>query len=116
MEGKFPAMPLMAGSMYDEGQLFVYELFTKPLSKASYKAIIDGLFGIKNGKNIMEMYPYDIVPNSEDGREALNVLATDLLFYCPLRNITKGYQQTLGMEAVPTYIYRFKVMTYHYNS
>ena len=38
------------------------------------------------------MYPFDIVPGSEDGREALNVLATDLMFYCPLRNVTKSYQ------------------------
>lgn len=94
--------------MYDEGQLFVYELFTKPLSKVVYKATVEGIFGISNGKKILEKYPYDVVPDSEDGREALNVLATDLLFFCPLRNITTGYQQVNGKQANPTYIYRFK--------
>ena len=48
----------------------------------------------------------DIVPGSKDGREAFNILATDLIFGCPLRNVTRGYQNSLGLEAVPTYQYR----------
>eukprot|EP01035_Chromulina_nebulosa_P018992 gene18992-24808_t len=79
---------MLAGSVYDEGQLFVYELFGSQLTK--------------------EYYPYDLIPNNNDGRNVLNVLATDLLFYCPLRNITRGYQSVLGEEAIPTFIYRFK--------
>ena len=47
-------------------------------------------------------------PDNKDGRNAFNILATDLLFYCPLRNVTRGYQSVLGASAVPTYVYRFK--------
>jgi carboxylesterase type B len=106
--GNFSPMPMFGGSLYDEGQLFVYELFPKSLSKVEYKAIVDGLFGIKTGKKVMDLYPYDLVPNADDGRQVLNVLATDLLFFCPFRNITVGYQRALGKTAIPTYIYRFR--------
>ncbi len=106
--GRFGNVPILAGSMYDEGQLFVYELFTKPVSKIAYKTIIEGTFGINTGKQVLKYYPFDIVPDSVDGRDALNVMATDLLFYCPLRNITVGMQQTLGISAPISYNYRFK--------
>ncbi len=45
-----PNVPLLAGSLYDEGQLFVNELFTKPVSKSAYQIIVDGTFGIKSGQ------------------------------------------------------------------
>ena len=36
--------------------------------------------------DVLKYYPFDIVPNSVDGCDTLNVTATNLLFYCPLRN------------------------------
>ena len=104
-QGKMSEVPMLAGSMYDEGQLFVFELFTVPLPSKAYYATLDTVFG-RYAKTIKEFYPMEIVPGSTDGRDAFNVLATDLLFYCPLRNMTRGYQTT-GIN-VPTYIYRFK--------
>lgn len=104
--GEFNSQPVMSGSMYDEGQLFVYELFTKPLSNAEYKVIIGGVFG-KHSREILDMYPMSLVQDSTDARQVLNVLATDLLFYCPVRNITRGYQSVKGVDAAPTYVYRF---------
>eukprot|EP01040_Poterioochromonas_malhamensis_P010278 gene10278-11180_t len=100
--------PIMSGSLYDEGQLFVYELFTKPLNQKEYELIIKAVFGLTKSKRIIEKYPFDLIPGNTDGRNLFNVLATDLLFYCPLRNITKGYQQVLGEDTIPSYIYRFK--------
>jgi carboxylesterase type B len=105
--GEIAQVPMMGGSMLDEGQLFVYELFTKPLNEKAYKGIVAGVFGAHNYPEIIHKYPFDVVENSTDGRQALNVIATDLLFYCPLRNVTRGYQKALGVKALPTYIYRF---------
>jgi acetylcholinesterase/cholinesterase len=99
---------IMSGSLYDEGQLFVYELFTKPLNEAEYNLILNGVFGLKATKKILQLYPFDLIPGNEDARQIFNVLATDLLFYCPLRNITAGYQNVLGTKTIPSYIYRFK--------
>jgi carboxylesterase type B len=106
-QGAITQVPMMSGTMQDEGQLFVYELFTKPMSETAYKATILGVFGKENYPRIIEKYPLDVVPGSTDGRQALNVLATDLLFYCPLRNVTVSYQKALGVAALPTFIYRF---------
>jgi len=106
-EGKIPAMPMLQGSLTDEGQLFVYELFPKPLSKLEYEVAVAGIFGKDNRENILEMYPFDTTPeNNTDGRDTLNVLATDLIFYCPLRNITQGV--TNNLPDVNTFVYRFK--------
>lgn len=44
-EGVFNAMPMLSGTVQDEGQLFVFELFTKPVSEAAYKALMKGVFG-----------------------------------------------------------------------
>jgi len=108
-----PNIPLMAGSLYDEGQLFVYELFTKPVSKSAYQVIVDGTFGFKNGQEITKLYPYDLLSpgNETDGRRVLNVLATDLLFYCPLRNMTRGALAAFSANQITppdVFIYRFK--------
>ena len=47
----------MAGSMSEEGWLFVMELFPKALSKIEYDGIIRVLFGSrKNKKAVLDMY------------------------------------------------------------
>jgi carboxylesterase type B len=104
--GQMAQVPMLSGTVLSEGQLFVYELFTSKLSKTKYHAALDTIFGWHNAKKVKKMYPFDIVPGSKDGREAFNVLATDLIFGCPLRNVTRGYQNALGLSAIPTYQYR----------
>ena len=104
--GQMAQVPMLSGTVLSEGQLFVYELFTSKLSKAQYGIALDAIFGRHNAKQVQKMYPFDIVPGNQDGREAFNILATDLIFGCPLRNVTRGYQNSLGLEAVPTYQYR----------
>lgn len=106
-DGAFEPVPLLMGSMYDEGQLFVYELFPKPIREKEYYAIVDLVFGAQSSKTIKEYYPFDLV-STGDGRDVFNVLATDLLFYCPLRNATRGFESSQQAAAQQTFIYRFK--------
>lgn len=107
MGGRLYAPPTatLAGTMYDEGQLFVYELFTSPLDVSAYDAILRGVFG-DAAPVVKEQYPPTLVPDNTDMRNVLNYLATDLLFYCPLRNQSRSLQ-AVGVTA-PTYVYRFK--------
>lgn len=102
--GHLSEVPMMAGSMYNEGLLFVYELFTAPMTKMAYAATVDAVFGV-HAKTIKDLYPFDTNGNT-DGRDTFDVLATDLLFYCPLRNMTRGY--LAAGKKIPTYNYRFK--------
>ena len=105
--GAFDPMPMLSGTVKDEGQLFVWELFTEPLSKTAYNLAVLAVFGKENAAELLRAYPFGSVPGSVDGRDIFNVLATDLLFYCPLRNITRGYESTRADNSVPTYEYRF---------
>jgi len=107
MKGNMANIPMLMGSVHDEAQLFVYELFTKPVSEGSYKAIIAGVFGASNYPEIIRKYPFNIVEGSTDGRDAMNVLGTDLLFFCPLRNLTQNFQREVGVKGIPSWIYRF---------
>jgi len=106
-QGLVPQIPMMMGSLHDEGQLFVYELFSKPLGEKEYNAIVDGVFGLRSSRGILKQYPFETTPvaNNTDGRDTLNVLATDLLFYCSLRNATRGMIRDNNKSK---FVYRFK--------
>lgn len=105
--GEFDNLPLLSGTVRDEGLMFVDELFTKPLSKTAYNAALVAIFRDVSPE-VLKAYPYDIVEGTVDGRDALNIMATDLLFYCPLRNATRGYQAAASPEdTTPTYHYKF---------
>lgn len=106
--GHFNNVPILAGSLLQEGILFVNELFSSSLSKLKYDGVIKGTFGNKNENAILELYPSpDYVGANSDGRPQLSTLTTDLLFYCPLRNAVRGYQSALGNNAPPTFVYQF---------
>jgi acetylcholinesterase/cholinesterase len=106
--GDFNPVPILSGHVKEEGWLFVNELFTDSMKKIEYKAILNVLFGFKASRQVLEKYPYDLLDeNEKDGRNPLSVLGTDLLFLCPLRNITRSYQAAQGANTKQTYIYRF---------
>lgn len=109
--GNMNPVPLLVGSVLDEGVLFVDELFTDKMSKTKYHTTIDVLFGLHKAKHIKKMYPFEIGqqvrPGSKDGRDAFSVLATDLIFFCPLRNVTRGMTNAFGQDTVPIHQYRF---------
>lgn len=102
--GEFTPMPLLSGTVTDEGVFFVNELFPDSMGKSKYHATVDAIFGMHKAKQIKKMYPMV----SDDGRDAFSTLATDLIFFCPLRNVTRGMQENLGASVAPTYMYRFK--------
>ena len=106
-EGRMTNMNLLSGTVKDEGQLFVYELFTAPLDEKAYEATLLAVFGKNVYQELSALYPFDLIEGSNDGREVLNVLATDLIFYCPLRNVTRGSQAVNEDAAPPAFVYRF---------
>lgn len=105
-QGAFAPVPFLAGSVLDEGQLFVFELFTSPVDETTYKELLVAVFGARVVPRILSLYPFEISPGNTDGRTSLNFLATDLLFFCPLRNVSAGFEKTLQGKVDP-YFYRF---------
>ena len=106
-KGAFKPVPMLSGTVLDEGQLFVYELFTKPVRSTAYGGMLDVLFGVTKARQIEKKYPFEIYPGNTDGRNAFNVLATDLLFLCPLRNISRGAESTMTASKTSSFLYRF---------
>lgn len=93
---------LLSGFNKDEGQLFVYQTFAYSLSSYYYQIAVSTIF--KNYANqILSMYPFDLIPNNEDGRTVLSVMCTDAIFYCPLRAMAKSTQ-----NSNPTFLYKFQ--------
>jgi acetylcholinesterase/cholinesterase len=109
-QGTTSPVPLLAGTVLEEGWLFVLELFPKSIGKFEYNELLNVLFGRKKAKTVRDAYAWGSIPDSDDGRDLLNVLGTDLLFFCPLRNVTRASQAVrAGTEHadLPTWIYRF---------
>ena len=102
-DGNFNPVPILGGSLLEEGILFVDELFKSSLGKEKYKLVVKNTFGKSSEDELLSLYPYD----GSDGRNPLSTLTTDLLFYCPLRNAVRGFQSKFGNQSPPTFVYRF---------
>jgi carboxylesterase type B len=103
--GQFDPVPMLSGTALDEGWLFVRELFPSPVNPPAYRALFRVLFGADASDRVLQQYPFDLAGDAADGRATLNILASDLLFHCPLRNITRGYHQ--DPRKADTFMYLF---------
>eukprot|EP01113_Clastostelium_recurvatum_P045186 TRINITY_DN772_c0_g1_i2.p1 TRINITY_DN772_c0_g1~~TRINITY_DN772_c0_g1_i2.p1 ORF type:complete len:556 (+),score=150.84 TRINITY_DN772_c0_g1_i2:37-1668(+) len=102
-EGKYIRdVPVIIGTVRDEGQMFVWELFNSPLSRTEFELVMIAVFGI-HAKTLMNAYP---VPDnmSQDARPVLAEIAADKVFRCPSRRVA----DTLATaQPNSTYLYFF---------
>jgi len=86
--GQYNHVPLQVGNVNDEGWIFIFAVFTKPMPKIEYEAIIDAIF-LQDAAKVKAMYP---VPANEtkDARPTLALLGTDYIWACPTRNVTRS--------------------------
>jgi carboxylesterase type B len=77
----FPLKPLILGTLIEEGLLFIYKAWNKPISPALYLEIGLGFFREKSLK-VLERYPPSGVG---DQRPRLSQIATQWVFACPTR-------------------------------
>mmetsp|Transcript_25394 Transcript_25394/g.61164 ORF Transcript_25394/g.61164 Transcript_25394/m.61164 type:complete len:614 (-) Transcript_25394:443-2284(-) len=96
------AKPLLAGSNLNDALMFVDALFFLPLGPAVSNILNYGLYGALDGLDVNRHYPYTPL----DGRRGLSRAQTDMLFYCSLRNMTRGGPYTIG-KSPNAYLYRF---------
>ena len=98
-EGKFNKVPLLTGSVSEDGVMFVYELFTSELGSTAYSASLKLIFGRSNAKKVDDFYPSDMFGNKDDTRDVISQLGSDLLFACADANATRGAAATAGVQA-----------------
>lgn len=94
--GKQQDVPLIMGSMADEGSLFL--LLAKP-SVDSYKAYVGYAFGDK-AQQVLAMYP---AGDDDEAAASQRQVTTFCTFTCPVR----AYANTMANVKSPVYLYHF---------
>jgi len=91
-----PGLAMIIGSVQDEGQMFIYEAFGKPVPKLEYDALLPAILGLGAGAKIAS----HVKVNGNDARAAFVTVATDGLFHCPAR-------ATVAHRSEDTWLYDF---------
>lgn len=98
-QGRVAAVPMVMGTVEEEGRLFVYDMLSTSFSKLEYEAVIYAKFKLHAPK-ILSLYP---AVAGGDNRDILSELITDYLFACPTRSAVRAHTSR-GLE---TYLYRW---------
>jgi len=88
MAGNATAVPIMIGTVEEEGRLFVYEAFGKSMGALEYDAIMTATFGLGTFLKVLAKYPSVAF---EDNRDMMAQLVTDYLFACPARAASRAH-------------------------
>jgi len=86
--GDVTPLPLIIGNTAQEGWLFIYEAYTKPLIMAQYIVLLDLICGVKDLAPLFKEYP--VPKGTKDLRDQLAMIATDEVFLCINRNATRS--------------------------
>jgi acetylcholinesterase/cholinesterase len=109
LEGASTDVPIIFGSVRQEGILFVYKAFSKKLSRVEQDALLGVVYGVDNVKKIIKEYPRNRTTSDDfhDMRNHTAPIVTDSLFHCPLRHIA------LKLSNVSSQ--RSSVFSYHFD-
>lgn len=108
--GDVTGFPLIIGTTADEGTLFIYEGFNKPVDAITYGIIVASLIGLDKVDPVMKVYP----PISGDNREVIATIAGDLIFHCAARNITLEAESRIRAQK-PNRTYTSSIWHYRYD-
>ena len=113
--GLWNHVPLLAGSNKDEGILFAGGFGQQfgipyPMPCLEYDIILESFAEhafppttwLPKVLEILAEYPC-----STEGYLPLIDILTDINYFCPLRNITRGTQSVIGRDSLPVYLYEF---------
>jgi carboxylesterase type B len=86
-------VPVIMGSVKQEGVIFVYEAFKKALPKLEEDALFSVIYGVKNLAKVLQQYPRNMTSSKKDLRNHTAPVVTDSLFHCPVRHVSKKLAQ-----------------------
>ncbi|XP_078585875.1 cAMP-regulated D2 protein-like [Branchiostoma floridae x Branchiostoma japonicum] len=84
--GKIQKKPFIIGNVREEAVLYIYEAFSKPVSKLELDGI---MLAFLHGKGPVALDEYN-PPKASDYRPFLSHFATDWVFQCPTRNVIRN--------------------------
>ena len=101
--GRHANVSLMSGTVGQEALMFVFDAFTKRISKVEAEALVRLIWkGDDVAKRIFAMYPWP-TPKPDDYRNWFSTIGTDFVMVCPLRNASNVF----AAAGLPTYRYLF---------
>ena len=111
-QGKVLDVPLVMGSVRQEGMIFMYEAFKKNLIRTEEDGLLAVIYGLQNVEKILKEYPRNRSSGSLDGKDMKNHTApivTDSLFKCPIRKVllTLSAMEKNGTRQSKGYNYHF---------
>jgi para-nitrobenzyl esterase len=98
--GLFNRMPMIIGTVGDEGWPFVDRSFLTGLDALQYEMTVRSEFGIEADR-VLATYPAGTFPSPKD---ALSRLAGDVEFVCEARRVARA----LSADGAPVYAYSFQ--------
>lgn len=104
--GRIADVPIIQGTVLNEGNIFIYGAFKKPVGQAEVKLLVPVLLGKERAAMIWEQYPFPN-PLPTDYRSWLADVATDALFRCPNRNVTTSVVSTAGRQS-SSFLYEYR--------
>lgn len=104
--GQINDVPLVMGTVANEGNLFIYFASNKSMPDLEYFTFLEVMVGLTKGLELQGQYPVPS-PAPTDLRPHLSDIATDLLFVCPNRNATASLAAAPGRKS-PTWLYTYR--------
>jgi para-nitrobenzyl esterase len=99
-QGKFTHVPVLLGSVRDEGWTFVNRSFPSPMTELEYEQAIQSEFG-SDAATILNQYPLAAFASPKD---ALAELVGDVEYSCEARRVARLIEAT----KTPVYLYSFE--------
>ena len=98
-------VPIMMGTVSQEGTLFIYSGFGSNVSVAEYQLLIEVMLGDAAAKGVARQYP---IPSPEplDARPLASIVTTASIFKCTNRNASQLLAASAGRRS-PIFVYEF---------
>jgi acetylcholinesterase/cholinesterase len=110
LAGAVHDVPILLGSVRQEGVIFIYEAFAGAEPILEEAALLELVYGVADTPKIQKQYPMpQSAKDAKDARNHTALFATDSLFHCALRHaaLSLAARTTAGTRLSPTYLYHF---------
>ena len=110
LDGTAHDVPILLGTVRQEGVIFIYQAFDSSESIVEETALLEVVYGVVDTSKIKKQYPMPkSAMDAKDARNHTAVIITDSMFHCTTRHIAKSLaaRQTNGTRTSPAFLYHF---------
>jgi len=100
--GNFSKVPVLLGTVQDEGATFIYSGIKSKKSELLWPAAMRAIFGLRDGGKILDFYG-NAAKEWHDLRDSLSYVLTDYWFKCSTERIAGSF----ASRGLSTFLYRY---------